>query len=153
MCLLAFSKMKSGKEVYDMKKITIIVALAGISLAGVGCACRQVQRYGMVLGLKEEKIEQYKRLHAAVWPGVLKTIKDCNIRNYSIYLHEIEPGKHYLFAYFEYTGDDFKADMQKMAADPVTQKWWELCEPCQIPLENRKEGEWWASMEEVFHTD
>lgn len=146
-------KMKSGKEVYDMKKITIIVALAGIGLAGVGCACRKVQRYGMVLGLKEEKIEQYKKLHAAVWPGVLKTIKDCNIRNYSIYLHEIEPGKHYLFAYFEYTGDDFKADMEKMAADPVTQKWWELCEPCQIPLTNRKQGEWWAGMEEVFHTD
>ena len=153
MCLLVFRRMKSGKEVYNMKKITIIVALAGIGLAGVGCARQKVQRYGMVLGLKEEKIDEYKKLHAAVWPGVLKTIKDCNIRNYSIYLHEIEPGKHYLFAYFEYTGDDFKADMEKMAADPVTQKWWELCEPCQIPLENRKEGEWWASMEEVFHTD
>jgi L-rhamnose mutarotase len=152
-CLLVFRRMKSGKEVYNMKKITIIVALAGIGLMSVGCACQKVQRYGMVLGLKEEKISEYKKLHAAVWPGVLKTIKDCNIRNYSIYLHEIEPGKHYLFAYFEYTGDDFKADMEKMAADPVTQKWWELCEPCQIPLENRKEGEWWASMEEVFHTD
>lgn len=153
MCLLVFRRMNSGKEVYNMKKITIIVALAGIGLAGVGCAHQKVQRYGMVLGLKEDKISEYKRLHAAVWLGVLRTIKDCNIRNYSIYLHEIEPGKHYLFAYFEYTGEDFKADMEKMAADPVTQKWWELCEPCQIPLENRKEGEWWASMEEVFHTD
>jgi len=40
-----------------------------------------------------------------------------------------------------------------MAADPTTQKWWELCEPCQVPLANRAPGEWWADMEEVFHLD
>jgi L-rhamnose mutarotase len=141
------------KEIRDMKKLILVVVLVTIGIVGIGCTQQDIQRYGMVLGLKAEKMDEYKRLHAAVWPGVLKTIKDCNIRNYSIYLHEIEPGKHYLFAYFEYTGDDFKADMAKMAADPVTQKWWELCEPCQILWPNRKEGEWWASMEEVFHTD
>jgi len=136
-----------------MKKLILVVVLVTIGTVGMGCAQQGVQRYGMVLGLKAEKMDEYKSLHAAVWPGVLKTIKECNIRNYSIYLHEIESGKHYLFGYFEYTGEDFKADMAKMAADPVTQKWWELCEPCQIPLSNRKEGEWWTSMEEVFHTD
>ena len=25
-------------------------------------------RYGMVIGLKPEKVAEYKRLHAAVWP-------------------------------------------------------------------------------------
>jgi len=112
-----------------------------------------MKRYGMVIGLKPEKIEEYKKLHAEVWPGVLKTIRECNIRNYSIFLGELEEGKYYLFAYFEYVGDDFKADMQKMAADPVTQKWWKLTDPCQIPLPTRAEGEWWTNMEEVFHTD
>jgi L-rhamnose mutarotase len=58
-----------------------------------------------------------------------------------------------LFSYFEYVGRDFSADMAKMAADPVTQQWWELCIPCQKPLADRKDGEWWASMEEVFHQD
>jgi len=28
-----------------------------------------------------------------------------------------------------------------------------MTDPCQIPLETREEGEWWASMEEVFHQD
>ena len=28
-----------------------------------------------------------------------------------------------------------------------------ICGPCQAPLESRAEGEWWAMMEEVFHTD
>ena len=58
-----------------------------------------------------------------------------------------------LFAYFEYHGTDFAADMAKMAADPKTQEWWAVCMPCQAPLATRKEGEWWAAMDEVFHHD
>lgn len=107
-----------------------------------------MRRYGMAIKVKSGKIEEYKRLHATVWPDVLKMINDCNIRNYSIYLKD-----DYLFSYFEYVGNDFDADMAKMAADPVTQKWWDVCKPCQSPLESRDEGEWWANMEEVFHVD
>ena len=112
-----------------------------------------MQRYGTVIGLRSEQIEEYKRLHAAVWPDVLKQIAECNIGNYSIYLRELDDGQHYLFSYFEYHGADFDADMAKMAADPTTQKWWDVCKPCQRPLDNRAEGEWWSSMEEVFHCD
>jgi len=107
----------------------------------------------MVIGLNEEKLETYKKLHAAVWPDVLKTIEDCNIRNYSIYLHRLDEAGYFLFSYFEYVGDDFEEDMAKMAADPTTQAWWDLCEPCQQPLENKAEGAWWATMTEVFHHD
>ena len=107
-----------------------------------------MKRYGMVIGIQPEKIEEYKELHAAVWPDVLKMINACNIRNYSIYLKD-----NFLFSYFEYVGEDFDADMAKMAADPITQKWWDVCEPCQKPLSSCNEGEWWANMEEVFHLD
>jgi L-rhamnose mutarotase len=129
------------------------VILLALCFIFTGCAQQKVKRYGNVIGVRPEKIEEYKQLHADVWPGVLKMIKQCNIRNYSIYLGELEKGKYYLYSYFEYTGDDFEADMSKMAADPTTQKWWELCEPCQVPVPIRKEGEWWANMEEVFHYD
>ena len=110
-------------------------------------------------------------------------IKKCNIYNYSIYHKDdtcvksprIEfrtgfPGQYrglirvistfggrvkdgYLFSYFEYEGEDFEADMRKMAADLMTQKWWDICKPCHEPLETRAQGEWWANMEEVFHYD
>jgi L-rhamnose mutarotase len=136
-----------------MKRSGLTMILAAIVMVSVGCAQQQAKRYGMVIGVKEEKLDEYEKLHAAVWPGVLKTIKDCNIRNYSIYLRQLDDGNHYLFGYFEYTGDDFKADMEKMADDPVTQKWWKVTDPCQKPLSNREEGQWWASMEEVFHVD
>nr|WP_319384659.1 L-rhamnose mutarotase [uncultured Roseibium sp.] len=109
-----------------------------------------MQRMGMMIGLEQEKVAEYKRLHADVWPGVLKMISDCNIRNYSIFLKEPE---NTLFGYWEYHGEDFAADAAKMAADPETQRWWDVCMPCQKPLETRKDGEWWAMMEEVFHLD
>ena len=108
----------------------------------------QVQRYGSVIKVKPEKLGEYKKLHAAVWPGVLKMISASNIRNYSIYYKD-----GFLFSYFEYTGNDYKADMEKMAADPLTREWWAICEPCQEPLSTRNEGEWWAGMEEIFHYD
>lgn len=107
-----------------------------------------MKRYGWVIKVRPEKLDEYKRLHAAVWPGVLKTIKECNIQNYSIYYRDGT-----LFSYLEYTGSDFKADMDKMAACPVTQEWWKVCIPCQQPVETAGEGEWWADMEEVFHLD
>lgn len=109
-----------------------------------------MKRMGAVLGIRPEGIEEYRRLHAAVWPEVLAKIADCNIRNYSIFLREPE---NLLFAYFEYHGDDFAADSAKMAADPATQKWWSINMPLQVPLATRAEGDWWAAAEEVFHVD
>lgn len=108
----------------------------------------KVKRFGQVIRVKAEKFEEYKKYHAAVWPEVLEKIKECNIRNYSIYHKD-----GFLFAYLEYTGDDFEADMKKMADHKKTQEWWEVMEPMQQPLETREEGEWWANMEEVFHLD
>ncbi len=109
-----------------------------------------MQRMGMVIGLDPDKVAEYKRLHAAVWPDVLAMISACNIRNYSIFLKQPE---NLLFGYWEYDGSDFEADAARMAADPKTQEWWAVCMPCQVPFETRKDGEWWTMMEEVFHHD
>lgn len=115
-------------------------------------APRKVMRVGQVIGLRPEKKDYYIQLHANTWPGVLKRIRDSNIRNYSIYLAELE-GKLYLFSYFEYVGDDFEGDMAKIAADPETQRWWKETDPCQIRLPGTPEGKWWKPIPEVFHTD
>jgi L-rhamnose mutarotase len=112
-----------------------------------------VQRFGSVIAVHAEKLDEYRRLHAAVWPEVLKMIRRCHLRNYSIFLRQLPDGRHYLFSYFEYTGEDFPADMARMAADPTTLAWWALCKPCQDPLPDRGAGEWWAAAEEVFHCD
>ncbi len=105
-------------------------------------------RYGWIIKVKSEKLEEYKALHAHPWPGVNNMLKESNIRNYSIFYRD-----GYLFSYLEYTGDDFEADMQSMAEDSLTQEWWKLTDPCQEPVESAGEGVWWADMEEVYHLD
>jgi len=75
-----------------------------------------------------------------------------NIRNYSIYMTELE-GKLYLFSYFEYIGDDWDADMKAIADDPETQRWWKETDPCQSRLPGTPEGQQWLKIPEVFHTD
>ncbi len=107
-----------------------------------------MKRYGHLIKLKDEKVEEYKKLHQAVWEGVLERIYQSNIRNYSIFYRD-----GFLFSYYEYIGSDYEADMAAIAADPITQQWWKLTIPCQEPLSTCKEGEWWAKMEEVFHVD
>ena len=107
-----------------------------------------MERHGSVIKIKPEKLEEYKKLHANIWPEVAKMIAECNITNYSIYHKD-----GYLFSYFEYIGKNYKSDMKKMAADPITQKWWDICKPMQEPLDTKKEEEWWAEAEEVFHQD
>jgi L-rhamnose mutarotase len=107
-----------------------------------------MRRIGRIIQVKPEAIEEYERLHAAVWPEVLATITACNIRNYSIFRHGT-----LLFSYFEYIGDNFAADMEKMAQDPKTQEWWTHTDPLQEPLPDRAPGEWWTDMKQVFYTE
>jgi L-rhamnose mutarotase len=107
-----------------------------------------MKRFGQLIRVRPERFEEYKAYHAKVWPEVLETIRKCHIHNYSIF-HR----KGLLFAYFEYHGDDYAADMAKMVADPKTQEWWKIMMPMQEPLPGLAEGDWWAGMDEVFHTD
>jgi L-rhamnose mutarotase len=107
-----------------------------------------MKRLASVIGMPAENREEYERLHAAVWPAVLERLALSNIRNYSIYRYgEV------LFAYMEYVGDDFEADMAAIAADPATQEWWSVCEPLQSPFPERASGEWWMEIPEIFHLD
>jgi len=136
---------------------TSIRNIALLSLAAVlasSCASNtKVQRYAWVTGLKPHIAEYYRKLHANPWQSVNRMIQECNIRNFSIYEREIE-GKMYLFAYLEYTGNNFEADMKKMAADPETQRWWKETDPCQQPLPDAlKAGKIWADTKELYHLD
>ena len=66
-----------------------------------------LKRFGQVIGIKPEDIEEYEELHANAWPTIIQIIKDANISNYSIFRYQ-----NLLFAYFEYTGSDYEADME-----------------------------------------
>lgn len=107
-----------------------------------------MQRYASVIRLLPEKEAQYRALHTDVWPGVLAALTRANVRNYSIFLRD-----DLLFSYLEYVGDDYAADMASIAEDPDTQRWWQLTDPCQQPIDSATDGGWWALTEEIFHHD
>ena len=107
-----------------------------------------VRRFGQIIKAKPDGLADYKKWHANPMPGVNEMIKECGLKNYSIFSRG-----DYLFAYFEYEGEDFDADMAKMAADPATQRWWDVVKPLMQPLEDRAEGEFWSDMEEIYHLD
>lgn len=107
-----------------------------------------MKRLGMTLRLKPGVADSYKKYHEAVWPDVLDMIRQCNIRNYSIYLKD-----NVLFSYFEHHGSDMQRDWARMAAHKKTSEWWAITQRMHELVPNRKQGEWWAEMGEVFHMD
>jgi L-rhamnose mutarotase len=129
--------------------VSVIVLLAVLIVFIAGCAKPEVKRVGMVIGIDPQYIPEYKKLHADDSPGVRDLLTKYNMRNFSIYLHEID-GKWYEFGYYEYVGDDFEADMAKLDAEPRNKAWLEICDPMQVPLKGEKS---WAVMEEVYHND
>ena len=102
--------------------------------------------FGQVGRLKKAKIQEYEELHANPWPQVLQTIHDCNLRNYSIF----REGE-LVFAYFEYVGTDYEADMAKMAEDPVTQEWWKHTHPCFESYAIDPASEFYHDMKPIFY--
>ena len=104
-----------------MKKTCLVYLLVSMVLFSVGCSQSKVKRVGMVIGIRPEKIEQYKALHVDTNPGVRDLLTKYNLRNFSIFMHQID-GKWYEFGYYEYTGDDFEADMAKLDAEPRNQR-------------------------------
>jgi L-rhamnose mutarotase len=109
-----------------------------------------MKRFGQLIGLRPEALEEYVRYHAAVWPEILEAIRKAGIRNYSIFHLRGQ-----LFAYYEYVGpqEEYEERMRELARAPRMRAWWDIMDPMQVPVEGREPGAWWASLQEVFHTD
>lgn len=105
-----------------------------------------LERHSAIVGVHPEKREEYLRLHQEVWPDIEARITASNISNYTIFiLGDL------LIAYYEYTGTDHSADIAKIAADPTTQEWWRLTDPCQAPIPGAALGTIWSEATEVWH--
>ena len=133
----------------------LVIAILAILLVVIFSGCTQVQpkeeikRVGMVVGIKPEMIEEYKRLHADNNPGVRDLLTKYHMHNFSIFLQEIN-GKWYEFGYYEYTGNDFEGDMAELAKEPRNIEWLKVCDPMQIPLPG---AEGWTVMERVYFNE
>lgn len=102
----------------------------------------------MIIGIKPDKISAYEALHAASNHGVRDLLDKYHMHNFSIYIHKMDESHYYLFAYYEYTGDNYKQDMDTLAREPRNIQWLSKTDAMQIPFAGEKS---WTKMQEVFH--
>ena len=103
-----------------------------------------VKRFILHSDLNPGKVQDYIALHAEPWPELLQLIADCHIHNYSISIRGTE-----LYTYYEYTGENYEADMSVMVNSPVMQKWWKYSKPCFLYHER---GYYYDELQEIFYT-
>jgi L-rhamnose mutarotase len=147
--------MKSSITISAALLLILIMALACNQIKSetdqnsmAGNEVKEIKRVGMVIKLRSEYIEEYKVLHADSNPGVRDLLVKANMRNFSIFLHQLDDGNYYEFGYYEYHGDDFEADMAKLAKEDRNIEWLKICDPMQEPL---KGFEGWAEMEQIYY--
>lgn len=104
-----------------------------------------MQRFGQVIGLRDERAAEYRDLHEG--PGVRNLLARANIQNFNIFLQRMPDGQLYEFAYFEYTGEDYEADMAWLDAQPAHREWLARCDPMQRPLPGSRG---WTRMQQIY---
>jgi L-rhamnose mutarotase len=108
-----------------------------------------MKRVGMVVKIKEDQLEAYKKLHADDNPGVRHLLTKYHMRNFSIFLVQLADGGWYEFGYYEYWGNDLEGDMAKLDAEPENIKWIEKCDPMQEGILPGQKG--WKMMDRIYY--
>ncbi|MEU5715765.1 L-rhamnose mutarotase [Streptomyces sp. NPDC020403] len=76
-----------------------------------------MQRVCFLLKVREDRKDEYRQRHAAVWPDMLAALSEAGWHNYSLFLRE----DGLLVGYLE--TEDFDAAREAMAATEVNARW------------------------------
>lgn len=76
-----------------------------------------MQRICFTLRVKRDRLDEYKRRHAEVWPDMLQALRDSGWHNYSLFLRD----DGLLIGYTE--TPDFEAALAGMANTEVNARW------------------------------
>ena len=105
-------------------------------------------RWGFVLKVRKDCIEEYRRHHQMVWPEMLEALKRHGYRNYSLFLRQ----DGLVFGYVE-TDVDLKTARAGMAGEEVNRRWQGLMASLREPLDKDHPDVNQVVLEEVFHMD
>ncbi len=105
-------------------------------------------RVGFLLKVKEERIEEYRKHHEAVWPEMLEALRQAGWHNYSLFMKEDGT----LFGYFE-TPESFQAALDGMSTEEINTKWQDFMAPYFESPDGAHADEIMVELEEVFHLD
>ena len=107
-----------------------------------------MNRIGFLLKVKEDKLEEYKKIHENVWPEMLEALKRTGWHNYSLFMRE----DGMLFGYFETPGD-LQTALNEMGKEEINTKWQEMMAPYFESVSGGRADEILVALEEVFHMD
>lgn len=106
-----------------------------------------MERVCFQLQLKPDRVEEYARRHAAVWPDMLAALVATGWSNYSVFLH---PGSGLLIGYFE--TESLSAALAGMAATDVNDRWQADMAEYFVDLPGRPDTGF-TRLTEVFHLE
>jgi L-rhamnose mutarotase len=93
-------------------------------------------------------IEAYRRYHRDVWPEVLQSLREAGVERMDIYVLD----RRAVMIVETPDGLDYRTAIQSHAASSERVAEWErLMASLQESPAGAGPGEWWASMEPVFH--
>lgn len=104
-------------------------------------------RIGIMLQVRKDKIEDYNRIHASVWPELLGAIREAGIRNYTLW----QRGDGLQFGSLEC--DDWEQACAYLDQHPVNLKWQEWMKDYLIIPEGAEGSQPVVRLPEIFHTD
>lgn len=104
-------------------------------------------RYCFQLQVDPDRLDEYRRRHAAVWPDMLVALRDAGWSNYSLFLRE----DGLLVGYVE--TDDLEAARQAMAETEVNARWQEWMAPLFRDLSAARADESFRVIPEVFNLE
>lgn len=104
-----------------------------------------MQRVCFLLKVKPDRLDEYKRRHAAVWPDMLQALRETGWHNYSLFLRD----DGLLVGYFE--TPDLRAALDGMAAREVNARWQADMAPFFEGLDGRRPDEGFLQLEQVFY--
>jgi len=107
-----------------------------------------MKRVGFILKVRQDKLEEYKEHHKAVWPKMLDALRRAGWHNYSIFARE----DGLLFGYFE-TPKSLQAAQAGMSKKEINAKWQEFMAPYFENLGGLHPDEGMVELEEIFHLD
>jgi L-rhamnose mutarotase len=104
-----------------------------------------MERVCFLLKVRPERLEEYKRRHAAVWPEMLQALRETGWHNYSLFLRD----DGLLVGYFE--TPDLQAALDGMAAREVNGRWQAEMAPFFEGLDGQRPDEGFLRLEQVFY--
>ena len=104
-----------------------------------------MERVCFLLQVRQERLEEYKERHRAVWPDMLQALSETGWHNYSLFLRD----DGLLVGYFE--TPDYEAALAGMAAREVNERWQREMAPFFVDLDGRRPDEGFLRLEQVFY--